>query len=198
MQWIDRMLRSPEGIVYDNILGSTCKITPWTFTCKSLLLPTHQTAHPLSTKLNRIDNAGLYMAAYTSLSNTTSNTTALALAEKCAIASMTTNIWNNAQGVITEGAGDPSEGDDGVGFKAILIRYLHQSYPILSAKVQVAIRQYINIQYWSLVNKDSNDPKHPVQYGRNWVGPFVEALGQTQVYVAVFCLWILSLWLMFE
>lgn len=159
LQWIDRVLVNAQGLPNDNIDGSTCDVTDWIFTY----------------------NAGLYIAAYATLGNLTSNSTAIGLAQRTAIASMTTGIWNNQQGVITEGQGNVTEGNDGIGFKAILIRYLHAAFPFFSQEVQEAITQYINIQYWALVSLDSNNPDIPVEYGRNWTGGFQVATGQSQV-----------------
>ena len=34
MQWIDRFLVEPSGLVYDHINGSSCVVTNWTFTCE--------------------------------------------------------------------------------------------------------------------------------------------------------------------
>lgn len=46
----------------------------------------------------------------------------------------------------------------------------------MDSEMQSAIVQYINIQYWSMVNRDSNDPSHPTLYGRNWPGPKYEGV----------------------
>ena len=95
---------------------------------------------------------------------------------------MNTPLWNTAQGAIFEGRGNVTASDDGIGFKSVLIRNLHRVYDWMDADVQEAITQYVNIQYWSLVNYDSNDPAQPMQYGRNWTGPSFEvATGQDMV-----------------
>ncbi len=131
--------------------------------------------------MGNVDNAGLYIAAYATLGNLTKNSTATSLAQRTAITSMTTSTWNNPQGIIFEGTGNVTASEDGIGFKAILIRYLHTAYQFFDEDVQDAIRQYIDIQYCALVNDDSNDPEMPVEYGRNWTGVYEVATGQTQV-----------------
>lgn len=98
-----------------------------------------------------------------------------------AIASMNTPIWNTPQGVIFEGNGNVTQGDDSIGFKSVLIRNLHRVSQWMDQEVQEAILQYVNIQYWSLVNNDSNNPMMPVEYGRNWTGTFELATGQDMV-----------------
>ena len=117
------------------------------------------------------DNTGLYIAAYAQLGATAKNTTAIELAERTIKAAIQTTQWNTPSGFIKEGAGDPAQDDDGVGFKAILIRYLRQAHRYVSKDVQEAIVDYINIQYYAITQLASNDPSHPVEYGRNWTGP---------------------------
>ena len=93
---------------------------------------------------------------------------------------MTTGIWNNEQGIITEGQGNVTGVDDGISFRAVLIRHLHTGFPFFSQEVQEAILQYINIQYWAIVTLDSNNPNMPIEYGRNWTGGFEVATGRSQ------------------
>ena len=118
------------------------------------------------------DNAALYLAAYADLGNYTCNSTALALAKDTAIASMTTSVWNNAEGIITQGVGSNLTSNDfPIIFGDVLIRYLHQYFDYFDAEVQKAIIQYVNIQYYAITQLDSNSRTHPKLYGRNWTGP---------------------------
>ena len=85
---------------------------------------------------------------------------------------MTKASWDTPDGVIKEAEGDPTQAGDGVGFKAILIRYLQRAYPWLNDEsLKAAIVDFVNIQYWSLTQFDSNSPSQPLEYGRNWTGP---------------------------
>ncbi|ORX35268.1 glycosyl hydrolase family 76-domain-containing protein [Kockovaella imperatae] len=159
IQWIDRFLVRPDGLIYDHINGTSCEVKDWTFTY----------------------NAALYLGAYGVLGHITSNQTALDIAKQVAITSMNTPVWNTDQGVIFEGAGNVTQGNDAIGFKSVLIRNLHRISQWMDSDVQEAIRQYVNIQYWSLVNNDSNNPNMPIQYGRNWTGTYEVSTGQTMV-----------------
>ena len=88
---------------------------------------------------------------------------------------MTTTAWNSDNGIISEGNGDPSAQTNVQGFKAILIRYLHQAYPYLTdSDTKQAIIDYVNIQYYGLSQLDSDSQSQPVNYGRNWTGPGYE------------------------
>lgn len=117
---------------------------------------------------------GNYIAAYTLLGNATSNTTMLSIARQTAINAMTSAVWNTPQGVIfEENASQSPAGRSVVGLMGVLIRRLHTVYAFMDADVQEAIRQYVNIQYWSLVNHDSDDATKPLVFGKSWPGPYV-------------------------
>jgi hypothetical protein len=113
----------------------------------------------------------LYIAVYAGLGHLTNNATATHLAERTAIAAMTTDVWNTAEGIIKEAEGPATASDDAIGFKSIMIRYLAKAHPWLNDEnVKAAILRYINIQYWALTTLDSDSPT-PIRYGRNWTGP---------------------------
>lgn len=116
------------------------------------------------------DNAGLYIAGYSLLGSLTGNDTAIGLAARTARESINTPQWNNDQGIIKEGAGSPGR-DDGIGFKAVLIRSLLNSYRFFDKSLQTAIIDYVNIQYYAVTQLNSDDSKKPTSYGRNWAGP---------------------------
>ncbi|KUJ06785.1 uncharacterized protein LY89DRAFT_743424 [Mollisia scopiformis] len=125
-----------------------------------------------------LQTTGNYIAAYTLLSNLTSNATALTIARKTLTSSLTTNIWNTNQGVLLHTSNTSTKV---VGIQSVLIRRLHFVYPFMDADVQDAIRQYVNIQYWSLVNYDSDNATKPLLYGSSWDGPkYTAATGRTQ------------------
>lgn len=115
-------------------------------------------------------NTGNYIAAYSLLSNKTANATALALARQMAVKAMTTDLWNTEQGVFANGTKDKSA-PMVAGLKSVLIRGLHLVSPLMDADMQNAILQYVNIQYWSLANYDSDNAAQPLRYGPNWNGP---------------------------
>ena len=128
------------------------------------------------------DNAGLYIGAYALMGHLESDSSALDLAKRTAIASMQTSApWNADNGVNKEGQGPDHSNDNSIWFRPILMRGLMTAHPYMPVDVQAAIVQYINIQYYSLVNNDSNDPKAPVQFGRYWPGPFSVSTSQSQM-----------------
>jgi len=111
-----------------------------------------------------IDNIALYIATYAELGYLTSNSTAIQLAETAIVAAMNTPQWNNNQGIIKEGEGDAIGENDAIGFKSVLIRYLTKAYPWISDNdIKAAILQYINIQYYALVNLASDDKYAPIR-----------------------------------
>ena len=111
----------------------------------------------------------------------TNNATAIELAQRSTVAALQTQKWNDDQGVLNEGNGDVTKSDDGVEFKAILIRDLHRAYPYFSdEQLKADILQFINIQYWALTQLDSDSKTQPVNYGRNWTGDYVLATGPSQ------------------
>lgn len=122
------------------------------------------------------------MAAYADLGNYTNNETAISLARTTAIAAMVTSHWNTPSGIIFEGDGSNSKKElFGMTFRSVLIRFLHQAYIYFDADTQVAILQYINIQYYAISQLDSNDPANPDKYGRNWTGKFEDATDLSMV-----------------
>ena len=119
-----------------------------------------------------VDNVGLYIASYAILGSLTNNDTAIQLSEQSAVAAMNTYVWNTPQGINKESDGESANSDDSIGFRAILIRYLHKAHPYLQDQsVKDAIVRYINIQYWALTQLSSDDINQPIRYGRNWTGP---------------------------
>lgn len=83
--------------------------------------------------------------------------------------SLTTDLWNSNKGVLV---GHTMPGQTEVaGLKSVLVRNMALIYPLMDAEMQAALLQYINIQYWSLVNFDSDDASRPVNYGVSWNGP---------------------------
>ena len=130
-----------------------------------------------------IDNQGLYLATYASLGKLTNNATAISKAnDAIAKAIESTAPWNNDNGIIKEGSGDAMKTDDGIGFKSIMIRYLHKAALLIDQPdLTDAIREYVNIQYYGLSQLASDDPDHPVQYGRNWLGPYVPSTTQAHM-----------------
>lgn len=116
---------------------------------------------------------GNYIATYTLLGNTTSNSTMLSIARRTALNAMTSNVWNTPQGVLFEATAKDSPGRRSVvGLMGVLIRRLHLIYAFMDEDMQAAIRQYVNIQYWSLVNRDSDDAEKPLVFGKDWTGPY--------------------------
>jgi len=170
---------TPDGLIWDHLNGTSCILSNYTFTCEFLIPFLSDPAQiqpdlggPIQADSVFVDNSGLYIAAYAELGHLTKNATATSLAQRVAIASMNTPIWNTASGINKEGAGDEAASDDSIGFKSIMIRYLHKAYPWFTDEaVKAAVVQYINIQYWALTQLGSDSSTHPIRYGRNWTGP---------------------------
>lgn len=88
---------------------------------------------------------------------------------------MTTSIWNDEQGIITQAVGyNPTSTNFTLTFGPVLIRYLDRSYDFFDKHMQRAILDYVNIQYWAITQLDSNSKTDPTLYGRNWTGPAYE------------------------
>jgi predicted alpha-1,6-mannanase (GH76 family) len=129
------------------------------------------------------DNQALYIALYAELGHLTSNTTATDLAKDAIKKAFAASApWNNAQGIIKEGKGNETVSDDAIGFKSILIRYLQKSIPWLQDDdLTNAITEYVNIQYYALSQLDSDDKNKPLQFGRNWEGPYSSSTDHAQL-----------------
>lgn len=108
--------------------------------------------------------------------------TYLDLACNMARKAMTRSSWVDGDGTLAErgawpGTGPdqkpPSQNDDAVGFKAVLLRSLAKLYRILArdrvyADVQVDLVRFIEWQFQSLQQRDTNGAG---QYGPWWAGP---------------------------
>ena len=115
----------------------------------------------------------MYIATYAQLGYIKNDTAATASAKAAIDAALHTPLWNDPKGIIKEGKGDVTKSDDGIGFKSIMIRYLNRASEwITDDDLKAAIQQYINIQYYALTQLDSDSKSHPVNYGRNWEGPY--------------------------
>lgn len=129
------------------------------------------------------DNQGLYFAVYAELGFLTSNDTATRIAKDAISVALSSEApWNSDNGIISEGKGDATKSDDGIGFKSIMIRYLNRVLPWLDdSKIAEAMREYVNIQYYALSQLDSDDKTAPVRFGRNWQGPYTVSTRHAQM-----------------
>lgn len=39
LQWIDRILRDDQGLIYDHIIGTSCELVSWLYACQPARLP---------------------------------------------------------------------------------------------------------------------------------------------------------------
>lgn len=115
----------------------------------------------------------------------TNNQTAIDIAKDAIkVALSSAAPWNSDNGIISEGKGDVTQSDDGIGFKSITIRYLVKVMPwIDDEELTQAIKDYVAIQYYALTQLDSDSKENPVQYGRNWQGPYSISTRHAQMYV---------------
>ena len=122
--------------------------------------------------LSWTDNIALYLGIYAEIGYLTNNATATSLAEKAIVAAMNTYTWNTPQGIINESEGPDSESNDAIGFKSIMLRYMHKAYYWISDEdIKSAIVQYVNIQYYAMTHFAADSAVSPIRYTRNWTGP---------------------------
>nr|GAT42694.1 glycoside hydrolase family 76 protein [Mycena chlorophos] len=113
-------------------------------------------------------NSGKYIEALSVLYGVTGNDSWNTLMVNILNAAVKTTAWQGSNGVITEGASPSSDNDD-VGFKAILIRGLHEAWernPTYTA-LTTLIHSYGDVQYNALLELAANGST----YSSSWLGP---------------------------
>ncbi|KAG9223675.1 hypothetical protein CCMSSC00406_0004984 [Pleurotus cornucopiae] len=75
--------------------------------------------------------------------------------------------WQGSNGVITEGS-SPNSNNDGVGFKSVLIRGLHEAFERSSNNdLRILVHSYVDVQYNALLDLAANGST----YSSSWAGP---------------------------
>ncbi|KAJ8094892.1 hypothetical protein PM082_010107 [Marasmius tenuissimus] len=146
-QWIKAHNINSNNIVLDTVNGHDCSRSPanWLFTY----------------------NSGKYVEGLSVLATVTGDAQWTSLYTVISNAAMKTNAWGGSDGIITEGA-SRNENNDGVGFKAVFIRGLHEVFTrSKSDALKILIHSYIDVQYNALLDLAANG----TTYSAAWKGP---------------------------
>ncbi|KAG7093369.1 hypothetical protein E1B28_007051 [Marasmius oreades] len=146
-QWIKAHNINSNNIVLDTVNGHDCSRSPanWLFTY----------------------NSGKYIEGLSVLAAITGDAQWTSLYTNIANSAMKTNVWEGSDGIITEGA-SPQQNNDGVGFKAVFIRGLHEAFSRSSNQaLKILIHSYIDVQYNALLDLAANGDT----YSSAWHGP---------------------------
>ncbi|KII85643.1 hypothetical protein PLICRDRAFT_178686 [Plicaturopsis crispa FD-325 SS-3] len=112
-------------------------------------------------------NSGKYVEGLSVLAAVTGDSQWTDLLVNIVAASVKSTVWEGANGIITEGS-DTTANNDGVGFKAVFIRGLHEAYNRSSnSDLRTLIHSYIDVQYNALLELAANGSS----YSANWSGP---------------------------
>ncbi|KAF7309385.1 hypothetical protein MIND_00309300 [Mycena indigotica] len=113
-------------------------------------------------------NSGKYIEGLSVLAAVTKDSSWTTLMTNIINAAVKSSAWQGSDGIITEGT-SPNANSDGVGFKAIFIRGLHEAWyrnPSNSG-LRTLIRSYGDVQYNALSDLAANGST----YSSNWHGP---------------------------
>ncbi|KAF9263891.1 hypothetical protein L218DRAFT_1031611 [Marasmius fiardii PR-910] len=146
-QWIKAHNINSGNIVLDTVNGHDCSRSPasWLFTY----------------------NSGKFIEGLSVLAAITGDSQWTSLYTNIANSAMKTNAWEGSDGIITEGA-SRSQNNDGVGFKAIFIRGLHEAFTRSSNDaLKILIHSYIDVQYNALLDLAASGDT----YSSAWHGP---------------------------
>ncbi|KAJ8592414.1 endo-1,6-alpha-mannosidase [Rhizopogon salebrosus TDB-379] len=115
-------------------------------------------------------NSGKYIEGLSVLASVTGNSSWTLLLLDVVSAATKTTAWEGSDGIITEGA-DTTEDNDGVGFKAVLIRGLAEAWSRDSGNIALRslIQSYIN--YNALIDLASTSSSDSTWYSPAWEGP---------------------------
>ncbi|KAG1775154.1 endo-1,6-alpha-mannosidase [Suillus placidus] len=117
-------------------------------------------------------NSGKYIEGLSVLAFVTGNTSWTSLMLEVVAAATKAPAWEGSDGIITEGA-DVTEDNDGVGFKAVLIRGLAEAWSCNTGNtaLRTLIRSYTDVQYNALLDLASNSSSGSTWYSPAWEGP---------------------------
>ncbi|KAJ6485521.1 endo-1,6-alpha-mannosidase [Mycena sanguinolenta] len=146
--WIKNHNINANDLVLDTVDAQDCSTSPasWLFTY----------------------NSGKYIEGLSVLAVVAGDTQWSTLMINILNAAVKTTAWQGSNGVITEGA-SPNANNDGVGFKAVLIRGLHEAWtrnPNNTA-LRTLIHSYGDVQYNALLELAATGNT----YSSSWLGP---------------------------
>ena len=174
LSWILRAMYEPSTfLVYDHIELLSGEVFNWTFT--------YNTGQTIAAAL-AISTALLHQHTQLDPIQSQQATSYLDLACTLANHSLTNPSWISPEGILTDpsaypGTGpvpiQPSQNNDGIGFKSILLRNLAKLFRVLRTttthnEIQTQLSTFITNQYLSLQTNDTNEK---CQYGPWWAGP---------------------------
>lgn len=146
--WMKSLQISSENIILDSINGHDCSRSPsnWIFTY----------------------NSGKFIEGLSILSDVTQDSSWNSLMVSILASAVKSSHWEGSDGIITEGA-NTSSNDDGVGFKAIFVRGLHEAFERNgnNRDLQILIHSYLDVQYNALLDLAANGST----YSAAWHGP---------------------------
>ncbi|EMC98457.1 glycoside hydrolase family 76 protein [Baudoinia panamericana UAMH 10762] len=163
LEWIVRCVyRSDNSLIMDGIHSEKNELSTATFTY----------------------NTGVAIGASALLYQATSNEDYLTLACHMAHCAMRNRDWIEENGVLTDlgpqgrNGRDPRKNDDGVGFKAVLMRHLGTLFKVIQVtqpadpqarETAQLLKQFVNVNLDSQLRRNTNGNS---QYGPWWNGPF--------------------------
>ncbi|KIJ65236.1 hypothetical protein HYDPIDRAFT_111166 [Hydnomerulius pinastri MD-312] len=150
--WMQTLNMNSDGIALDTINANDCSRSP-------------------ATELFTY-NSGKLIEGLSVLSDVTGDESWRDFMTNTVAAAVKTNVWQGANGVITEG-GDTEADSDVVGFKTILIRSLHEAWrrSAENPEMQNLIKSYTNVQYNALLELASTENLPWRWYSSEWAGP---------------------------
>jgi len=145
--WMKSLQISSANLVLDTVNAHDCTRSPstWLFTY----------------------NSGKYIEGLSVLSAVTGDASWNSLMVTILAASVKSAPWQGTNGIITEGASTASN-NDGVGFKAVFVRGLHEAFERSSNNdLRILVHSYLDVQYNALLDLAANGST----YSSNWLGP---------------------------
>ncbi|TFK51956.1 endo-1,6-alpha-mannosidase [Heliocybe sulcata] len=146
--WIRAHNLNADDIVLDTVNAHDCSTSPsnWLFTY----------------------NSGKYVEGLSVLADVTGDDTWRTLMVDVVAAAAHTTAWQGSNGVITEGVSTDSD-NGSVGFKAVLVRGLHEVYTRSESNtdLRTLVKSYIDVQYNALLELAANGNT----YSSSWAGP---------------------------
>ncbi|KAL1742763.1 glycoside hydrolase family 76 protein [Schizophyllum fasciatum] len=147
--WIKTLNMRDDYVVLDSVHTQDCTRSPadWLFTY----------------------NTGKYIEGLNVLADVTGDASWKSLAAYATNAAVKTSAWQGSNGIITEGA-SPAQNNDGVGFKAILLRGLDEAYNRRqhdSEALRILIHSYVCVQLNALLDLAATG----YTFSSAWAGP---------------------------
>ncbi|KAF7974138.1 hypothetical protein HWV62_13367 [Athelia sp. TMB] len=145
--WIRNQNLNADYLVLDTVQGNDCSTSP-------------------ATELFTY-NSGKYVEGLAMLAAVTGDSQWSDLYTNIVNAAVKTTVWEGANGVITEGA-DTTANNDGVGFKSVLLRGIHEVYDRSSnSALTTLVHSYLDVQYNAIMELAAEGS----DYSASWTGP---------------------------